>query len=677
MEREKLEELFASIKEDNLKAFSSIMLSNSDLNIRFGRFPILSLLYLYNSSSILSKYEKLLLPIKKFEEVFEPFDAYKKFKLYAKKSLKLFSGEKIIQPIEMLAVVDNRSHLCKFYKLLHKNEEICSRLSKIYNLTHNLETVVNEEKIEISRKPLNLKQRLIASVICLAFVLASVFSLLSVLVVKSNSGLGTKNNPILISSAATLQTAAGSKGKYYKLTEDIELSEDFYAKNFTGVIDGNGHTIFADKFLVDGLFDELSGTIKNVTIYADYEDKSIYENFGIIAKKSSGNIENVIIKCAFSGKTFNDADVYVAGMVAINSGKISNCTVTLDATIKNERNSNAYISAIAGENSGEIFGCKSLGEKISADTVDIAGIVATNNGKVTDCVNEAELNQVSAKEWNPNVAGIVMTNNGDINTCKNTGKIISASTLEQNPDGKDYAVFSAGIVCENNSNIIKCENFGMVSGTTKVDSILIFVGGICAVNSAAVANSTALISKCVVEADLYCNSGVDDPTTEIKRECYVAGISASVTSIGQPLLFNVQISSFSRINNCSYVGKIKFDTDSVFAGGLVGWSYYGFIKDSYTKATFESSRVEDKGLNFYNSPICGAVRQNVTGLCENNYYVSTQSISNVDLKILIAYEARVLEDEGQINKVLSATKVSKIEDVPEEVRPWLVRLFIN
>ena len=179
MEREKLEELFASIKEDNLKSFSSIMLSKSDLNIRFGRFPILSLLYLYNSSSILSKYEKLLMPIKKFEEVFEPFDAYKKFKLYAKKSLKLFSGEKIIQPIEMLAVVDNRSHLCKFYKLLHKNEEICLKLTKIYNLTYNLETEVSEEKIEISRKPLTFKQRLVASIVCLALMIVSVFSLAS------------------------------------------------------------------------------------------------------------------------------------------------------------------------------------------------------------------------------------------------------------------------------------------------------------------------------------------------------------------------------------------------------------------------------------------------------------------------------------------------------------------
>ncbi len=187
MERERLEELFVSIKEDNLKSFSSIMLSNSDLNIRFGRFPILSLLYLYKSYNILSRYEKLLLPINKFEKVFEPFDAYKKFKAYAKKSLKLFMGdEQIIYPIEMLAVIDDRGHLKHFYKLLFKNEKILENLSKIYNLTHKLNVEISESSILVKRKPLSLKQKIIASALCAVFCLISAFSLVSVIFVKEN-----------------------------------------------------------------------------------------------------------------------------------------------------------------------------------------------------------------------------------------------------------------------------------------------------------------------------------------------------------------------------------------------------------------------------------------------------------------------------------------------------------
>ena len=40
MEQKNLKELFESIKKDDLKSFSFIMSSNSDLNISFGRFPI-------------------------------------------------------------------------------------------------------------------------------------------------------------------------------------------------------------------------------------------------------------------------------------------------------------------------------------------------------------------------------------------------------------------------------------------------------------------------------------------------------------------------------------------------------------------------------------------------------------------------------------------------------------
>ena len=53
MEKQELNLLFDAIVKDDLKSFSSIMISKSDLNICFGRFPILSLLYLsYSSSSV-------------------------------------------------------------------------------------------------------------------------------------------------------------------------------------------------------------------------------------------------------------------------------------------------------------------------------------------------------------------------------------------------------------------------------------------------------------------------------------------------------------------------------------------------------------------------------------------------------------------------------------------------
>ena len=677
MEREKLEELFASIKKDDLKSFSSIMLSNSDLNIRFGRFPILSLLYLYDSCSILSKYEKLLFPINKFEEVFEPFDAYKKFKSHAKKSLKIFAGTKIVYPIEMLACLDNRAHLVKYYKFLYKNEEISSNLSKIYNLTYNLEVGVSNENLTIKRKPLTFKNRIIAGAVCLALCLISLFSVLSVVFVSGSTGLGSKKNPILISTEAALKTAIKKKGKYYKLTADIELTEDFEAENFSGEIDGDGHIILAEDYLASGMFDELSGNVKNLTIYAEYENKNIDEHFGVLAKKSSGNIENVTINCTFSGKTYNDTDVYVAGMVAVNTGKIKNSVVKLDATISNERNSNAYISAIAGENSGEIINCESVGEKIKTDTVDIAGIVAVNNGKVSGCTNGADLIQTSAKEWNPNVAGIVMINNSDIVGCKNEGNVSSTSTLEENPDKSNFAIISAGVVCENHGNITSCENTGDVSGVATTRLALVFVGGICSI-SGANEGTEILISKCKVSAKLYAKGGTVDGAVLTEQEkslvnAYIGGIAARSSSVVESTFFGISMKSFAKIDGCTFDGTIENEADIAFSGGVVGEAYYSSVKNSASKIIVNNKKEGLDDFSLYFTNVCGAVYNTGNNFFEKNYYVSGSSPTNTAAKLYISGYLPVV-DESQINNIFGLTKVNSFNDISAEEALWLIQL---
>ena len=47
MNEEKQKQIFEAIKNDDLNLFKSLVLSNSDLNLCFGRFPLLSLCYLY------------------------------------------------------------------------------------------------------------------------------------------------------------------------------------------------------------------------------------------------------------------------------------------------------------------------------------------------------------------------------------------------------------------------------------------------------------------------------------------------------------------------------------------------------------------------------------------------------------------------------------------------------
>ena len=132
------DKLLEAIKKDDLKSFSLLMPTNSDLNLCFGRFPILSLLYLYSSFKILSKFEKVLMPIHNFKFVDERLELYKTFKKKAGRAIRFFSSEEIIYPVLMLGVLNEKTILKHNLKFLYKNAEIDKKLLKIYNLKYDL-----------------------------------------------------------------------------------------------------------------------------------------------------------------------------------------------------------------------------------------------------------------------------------------------------------------------------------------------------------------------------------------------------------------------------------------------------------------------------------------------------------------------------------------------------------
>ena len=56
--------LLDAIKKDNVKAFGKIIQDAECLLFTYGRFPVLSLCYLWDSWKIISKYESRLISIK-------------------------------------------------------------------------------------------------------------------------------------------------------------------------------------------------------------------------------------------------------------------------------------------------------------------------------------------------------------------------------------------------------------------------------------------------------------------------------------------------------------------------------------------------------------------------------------------------------------------------------------
>jgi len=595
MEKVELNQLFEAIKKDDLKSFSSLMLSKSDLNICFGRFPILSLLYLYGSYKILDKFEKWLLPIHNYNVVEENYDAYLKFKRYAKKSLKIFVlNERIIYPIEMLAILDERYLLNKYFKKLYKNEEIVENLRKIYILNQKIEIDVSIDNIELPKKKLIARQKWFVAIMVSIFAFVIAVSSISVVFIKSTSGIGTMASPIKITSASGLQSAIKKGKRYYSLEKDIVLTETFVPYDFSGTIFGNGHKISAGEFMSDGFVKKLTGNIEHLAISAKIKNKNISQNYAIIAEKSSGNIKKCEIFAEIDLKTYNDEDVYLAGMVADNSGVIEDSVAMVNGTISNNRSSNVFFAGIAGLNTGTVKNSKTNNSKLEADTVDLGGIVAENKGVIENCENNLSLIQTSAKEWNPNTAGVSITNYGTIKNCKNFALVSAESTMAEKNEEYEFATIVGGVVCDNYGSVSNSINKGKVA--CRGDVTICYVGGVVARNIFT-EEKTAVVEKSKCQLSV-----VSDTMVEVYSK-------SNLICVGGVVGHNS-----SEIVGCGFVGTINATTDietngfAAYVGGVVGYNNSAKLESSYSNVEYVGiSELSTLGLNHLYGLVAGCL----------------------------------------------------------------------
>lgn len=642
MEQEKLNQLFIAIKKDDCKSFSSIMLSNSDLNISFGRFPILSLLHLYGSYSILAKYEKYLCKIHEYQKVFEPYDIYSDFKKKAKKSLRLFlNSEEFVYPILMLAILDERDELQNNYKIYYKNAKINEILAKIYKINCNISLIQENEEIVLPKKKMNFANRISIFAVMIVFVLFSVFSLVSVIVIKTTNGIGTKSAPILVSSEQELLKAIKTD-RCYKLTQDISIGEDFLTKDFGGVIDGDGHTITLSE-RVTGLFETVSGSLCNLKISVTITNKNISQNFAILAQKNTGIIENVQILGEISISSYSNEESYISGMVVDNSGTITDSEISLNAVILNKESSDTFFTGFAGINNGKIENVKTKSCKFETDTTDVSGIATTNNGEIVSAINQAEISQSSEKEWHPHSSGIVINNYGTISGCENQAKITAISQIStKTNDSDEFYVFVGGVATQNYGKIEKCENSGTLSGKSQISKI--YVGGISALNQATESKSP-IVSKSKVTATLSAES--------LSGEETIGGIVASNSAY----IYQIYIINVGTVEGSGFVGKIETDAKTVYAGGVVGENYYGSVKDSYSSANLGCSYDGDR-TNVVLAYIIAGARISVNlDMVLNNYYVKTSDITYVITGYVSVGES-----------TLNTTKISSLDELPNGVR---------
>ncbi len=261
----------------------------------------------------------------------------------------------------------------------------------------------------------------------------------------------------------------------YKLMNDIDMTEwvkpggdyDYYGQGwnpigskdiysndaFTGIFDGNGHTISGMRMNVTqfpsgtgstvyfGLFACVSGTVKNLTVVGN-----ITVNVGNFSNRAggitallneSGLIENCTNRVEMS--IIGYANQYVGGIVGWSYGTVQNCRNIADVYSYSSNSSYSYAAGIVG------YGASTSSSPSSS----------SYKAKSYKCVNTGSIMARGSYPDEAFASGIV--NYGkEVKNCYNTGRI---NVGWKHTSSLNY-IHTNGIA--HASNPVNCYNIGMV-----------------------------------------------------------------------------------------------------------------------------------------------------------------------------------------------------------------------
>ena len=247
--------------------------------------------------------------------------------------------------------------------------------------------------------------------------------------------------------AAIVNGGNSYAGKTVTLADNLDLSETYGKesgkswtpigadnagglKSFAGTFDGQEHTIsglYIDESdgIALGLFGDVSGTVKNLTVTGEINGSSV-----------------------------------VGGIAASCDGAITNCRS--DVTINAQREAGGIVGTLA--NGGVISLCENTGNiKISNKETYAGGIAGHNiEGIIKDCSNSGKIEN-GTDGFRNRLGGIAgFLDNGTIESSTNTGEVISNAT-DASYTGDTTQNYVGGIVGYNSYGTVKsCTNNGRV-----------------------------------------------------------------------------------------------------------------------------------------------------------------------------------------------------------------------
>ena len=237
---------------------------------------------------------------------------------------------------------------------------------------------------------------------------------------KYGGGTGEPNDPYLIYDANQMNEIGLSgnwddRDKHFKLMADIDLSAftgtSFnIIQAFTGVFDGNNHTISNFTYsctgeICIGIFESVSGVIKDLGLIAPDVD---VENTALAGSLAGQLVDGTICGCYVQGGSV--AGYFrVGGLVAENTGTISDCDSSASVS------GSDYVGGCVGENYGIISDCSSSAS-VSGDSY-VGGCVGENEGIIANSCATASVLQGSY------AGGLVGYNWGTISNCYAAGGV--------------------------------------------------------------------------------------------------------------------------------------------------------------------------------------------------------------------------------------------------------------
>jgi hypothetical protein len=289
-----------------------------------------------------------------------------------------------------------------------------------------------------------------------------------------SGGTGHPGDPYLIATAAELNKIGGNPRllkAYFKLIADIDLKdvEVFSIGSevfpFTGVFDGNGHTI--SNFTCSstdtdyaGLFAYINGPqaeVKNLELIAPHVDTQTAWCVGaLVGRLNYGRISECYVQNGqVSGGT-------AGGLVGLSSGTVIGCRVSCSVC------GSSGTGGLAGTNIGTVINCTSSGN-VSGD-IDVGGLVGMNGwgGEIASC---SATGDVSAK--GAGVGGLVGDNTGRIINSYAKGSVSGNSSVGGLVGYNGY-IQRRDVYYEAPGEIINSYSTGAVSGTSDVGGLVGF-----------------------------------------------------------------------------------------------------------------------------------------------------------------------------------------------------------